>query len=213
MKKRILIALLAVLAAPASPAFADDSGTAVPAALTPAQKADIVLIQNYLNSLKNVTADFLQVDDAGGMLHGKMAISRPGKMRATYDPPDKDFVIADGDFVHIWNNDLKAQTNVEEGSSLAEFILRDPVKLSGDVTVTKFQTPPGLIDVTLEQTKDPAAGSLTLVFDNNPIELRQWKVVDAEGHMTGVTLDNMTKVANFPDNYFFFVAPTFDNPS
>jgi outer membrane lipoprotein-sorting protein len=130
-------------------------------------------------------------------------------MRVTYNPPNKDFIIADGSFVHIWNDDLKAQTNVEQGSSLAEFILRDPVKLSGDVTVTKIQHFPAKIEVTLVQNNDPGAGSLILVFEDNPLKLRQWKVIDAQGRLTGVTLENMSQGMTFPSNTFFFVPPNF----
>src|SRR5262249_14788164 len=79
---------------------------------------DLRRIEDYLNGLKNISAGFLQIDDAGGMMHGELAISRPGKMRVDYDPPSRNFIIADGDFVHIWNDDLQAQTNVAQGTSL-----------------------------------------------------------------------------------------------
>ncbi|MDE2029622.1 MAG: outer membrane lipoprotein carrier protein LolA [Alphaproteobacteria bacterium] len=204
-----VLALLVPLGASGAPSAA---GTATPTHLTPGAANDLHRIETYLNGLHNIEADFIQVDDSGGMLRGKIDISRPGKMRVTYAPPDKDFIIADGDFVHIWNSDLKAQTNVPQDSSLAEFILRDPIKLdSGDVTVTGMRHSPTLIAITLEQTKDPAAGSLTLIFEDHPLMLRQWRVTDAEGRTTGVTLQNVSTGVAFPPNTFFFVPPTFEN--
>ena len=199
MKKLVLI-LLALLCI-ARPAYAQN--------LTAADHRDIERIETYLNDLHSITADFLQVDDTGGMMHGKIAIQRPGKMRVTYDPPNKDFIVCDGDMVHIWNEDLKAQTNVEQGSSLAEFILRDPIKLAGDVTVTSFKRFPAKIEVTLAETKDPAAGSLTLVFEDYPLLLRQWKVLDPQGHLTGVNLENEREGVTFPASTFIFVPPNF----
>ena len=142
-------------------------------------------------------------------MRGVLAIARPGKMRVTYDAPSKDFIIADGDFVHIWNDDLQAQTNVEQGSSLAEFILRDPVRLSGDVTVTRLKHFPAKVEVTLVQTDDAGAGSLTLVFEDSPLRLRQWKVVDAQGRTTGVSLENMRDDVRFSTTTFTFVPPNF----
>jgi outer membrane lipoprotein-sorting protein len=177
--------------------------------LSARDKKDLSRIETYLNGLKNISADFLQVDDAGGMMRGQIAISRPGKMRVTYAPPSKDFIIADGSFVHIWNEDLKSQTNVEEGTSLAEFILRDPVKLNGDVAVTKIERRPAKIEVTLVQTNDPGAGSLTLVFEDKPLKLRQWKVIDPQGHATGVSLENVSDRAAFPDSTFIYTPPNF----
>jgi outer membrane lipoprotein-sorting protein len=206
MKKLLLILALSFV-----PFFAvqAEESSAIPAGISAQDRSDLARIETYLNGLKNLTADFLQVDDAGGMLRGEIAISRPGKMRVTYNPPDNDFIIADGSFVHIWDASLKAQTNVEQGSSLAEFILRDPVKLNGEVTVTKFKRFPAKLEVTLVQSNDPAAGSLTLVFEDRPMKLRQWKVIDAQGHSTGVNLENLSEGMAFPETTFIFVPPNF----
>jgi outer membrane lipoprotein-sorting protein len=206
MKKILLVFILSIV--PLFAARAADSSV-VPAYLSAQDKSDLGRIETYLNGLKNISADFLQVDDAGGIMRGEIAISRPGKMRVTYDPPNKDFIIADGDFVHIWDDQLQSQTNFEQGSSLAEFILRDPVRMSGDVTVTKLQHFPAKIEVTLVQSNDPGAGSLTLVFEDQPLKLRQWKVIDAQGHSTGVNLENMSEGMTFPAPTFVFVPPNF----
>ncbi|MFA4995180.1 MAG: outer membrane lipoprotein carrier protein LolA [Bdellovibrionales bacterium] len=215
MKKHLLALLLFCVSLSASaPVFAGEQAqTVAPVFLSVKDKKDLAKIENYLNGLKNVSADFLQVDDAGGMMRGQIAISRPGRMRVTYDAPSKDFIIADGGSVHIWNEDLQAQTNVDQDASLAHFILRDPVKLNDDVTITKMARFPAKIEVTLAQTSDPGAGSLTLVFSNKPFKLRQWKVIDPQGRSTGVSLENMSDRAAFPDSTFIFIPPNFDkNP-
>ena len=150
----LLLTLLVLLCG--TPALAKDSpSVAPPIELSAQDRSDIQRIETYLNGLHSISADFVQMDEQGGMMRGTIAIQRPGKMRVNYDPPNKDFIIADGSWVHIWNEDLKAQTNVEQGSSLAEFILRDPIKLSGDVTVTRFKHLPAKLEMTLVQTDDP----------------------------------------------------------
>jgi outer membrane lipoprotein-sorting protein len=119
---RILITLLfTALLACAGPALARDPAKSRVTAvhLSAEDQNDVARIESYLNGLHSISADFLQVDDQGGFMHGAIAIQRPGKMRVTYDAPSKDFIIADGSYVHIWNEDLKAQTNVDEDASLA----------------------------------------------------------------------------------------------
>jgi outer membrane lipoprotein-sorting protein len=207
MKKALLLLAALMLAFSAGPARA--APAPVRAALTQQDKSDLARIEDYLNRLKNISADFLQVDDAGGMMHGQLAISRPGKMRVDYDPPSKDFIIADGSTVHIWDSQLKAQTNIDQDSSLAQFILRDPVNLDGDVTVTKIQRFPAKIEVTLIENKDPGQGTLTLVFEDKPLKLRQWKVIDGQGRLTGVNLENMSEGAIFGESMFVFTSPNF----
>ena len=210
--KNIFLILALCLVPLFAPLSAHATDLAQPA-LSIKDQQDLQRIEDYLNNLKNISAGFLQIDGAGGMMHGELAIARPGKMRVDYDSPSKNFMIADGDFVHIWNDDLQSQTNVEQGTSLAEFILRDPVRMSGDVTVTKIKRFPAKIEVTLVQTNDPGAGSLTLVFEDRPLKLRQWKVVDPQGRTTGVNLENMSDDAKFPAGYFVFSPPNFNKKS
>ncbi|HUY69135.1 MAG TPA: outer membrane lipoprotein carrier protein LolA [Alphaproteobacteria bacterium] len=196
------------IAAPTPPP--DTEAEVLPAPdLTPQDRADIKRIQLYLNQLKSIKADFMQIDDHGGTMRGIIDIERPGRMRVTYAKPSGDFIVADGDFVHIWNADLQSQTNVPERASLADFILRDPIVLSGDVTITKFERKSSKMELTLTESKDPGAGSLTLVFEDHPLILRQWRVIDAEGHTTGVNLTDEQAGVDFPDSTFNFVPPTF----
>ena len=166
-------------------------------------------IEVYLNNLHSFSADFMQIDDQGGIMHGTIEVQRPGKMRVDYTDPEGDFIVADGSMVHIWNADLKSQTNVPEDSSLANFILRDPIRLSGDVVVTRFQRFPAKMELTLVTADDPASGSLTLIFEDNPLILRQWRVVDAQGRTTGVNLQNEQIDVTFPKKTFYFTPPSF----
>src|SRR5258708_6627453 len=127
MRRILLLCLIGLIALPV-PAFAKktlekDNVVVDPTLLSANDHADIARIEEYLNNMRSISADFLQIDDQGGTMHGTIAIQRPGKMRVNYAPPSKDFIVADGHTVHIWNDDLKEQTNLDEGSSLAEFIL------------------------------------------------------------------------------------------
>ena len=41
-------------------------------------KEDIMRIESYLNHLKSISADFIQVNDRGAIRYGVIAIERPG---------------------------------------------------------------------------------------------------------------------------------------
>jgi outer membrane lipoprotein-sorting protein len=81
--------------------------------------------------------------------------------------------------------------------------------LSGDVVLTKFQRFPAKIELTLVQTDDPGNGQLTLIFEDHPLQLRQWRVLDTQGRTTGVSLENMRQDVKFPSTTFTFVPPNF----
>jgi len=201
-----LLSIVFILFFATLPAFAAARSVA-PAQLSAEQRADLARIESYLNQLKSVSARFTQFNDAGEFRYGEIAIKRPGKMRVVYAPPENDFIVADGSFVHVWDAAMEQQTSMPIGSSVAEFMLRENIKLEGDVTVTRFERFPAKLEISLVSSKNPEEGELTLVFEDNPLKLRQWKVLDAQGRLTGVHLENAREGVEFDDNYFNFVPP------
>lgn len=205
----LTLSLLLCLAPPtwAEPTPAPTIDVPIAAKLSIKEKADVERIEVYLNDLKSVGAHFLQVSDSGNLRHGAISIQRPGKMRVVYDDPDKDFIVADGSRLNIWDDEMGQQTSLGLDEGLASFILRDNIKLSGDVIVTRFVRYPAKIEVSLVSVKDPHEGELTLIFEDTPLKLRQWRILDAQGHTTGVNLENAREGIEFPENTFVFVSP------
>lgn len=185
-----------------------------PAELSKKEQADVKRIETYLNTVNNVRADFMQVTDTGIARYGKIAMSRPGKMRVEYNAPDKDFIVADGSMVHMWDHEMENQTSVPVGDGIASFILRDPIKLtSKDVTITRYARYPAKIEISLVSTEKPNDGELTLVLEDKPLKLRQWKVLDPQGRVTGVSLQNAEEGVKFKSSTFVFVSPEFNKPN
>ena len=44
------------------------------------------------------------------------------------------------------------------------------------------------VRLTAVETKDPGSGSIALAFQDDPLELRRWSVLDAQGRTTSVAL-------------------------
>ena len=47
------------------------------------------------------------------------------------------------------------------------------------------------IAVTARDPGEPEAGEITMIFSNNPLELRQWVIRDGQGRTTTVALSEM----------------------
>jgi outer membrane lipoprotein-sorting protein len=58
------------------------------------------------------------------------------------------------------------------------------------------------------RTGSPDDGSLTLVFADNPLALRQWSVVDAQHQETRVTLFDVELGGTFDQKLFVFTPGT-----
>jgi outer membrane lipoprotein-sorting protein len=125
-------------------------------------------------------------------------------MRFEYDPPDPELMVAGFGLLVYHDPALDQTTNIPLSATPLGILLAQHVVLSGDVTVTDIQQNPGELDVTLIRTGKAAAGSLTLVFGTDPLELRQWKVVDAQDRETRVSLYDIAPGGPFPDSLFTY---------
>ena len=180
-----------------------------PAALSAQDQADLQRIERYLNDIRTLSARFEQFAQGGGTASGRAWIARPGRMRFEYDPPVPILLVANGTFVNYWDAELEQLTSVPVRSTPAWFLLRDEIRLSGDITVTRFERSPGVLRVTLVETSEPGAGSLTLVFSERPFDLRQWTVVDQQGKATTIVLSETRINGPVDQSLFQFVDPRF----
>jgi outer membrane lipoprotein-sorting protein len=162
-----------------------------PAPLAPQDTLELQRIAAYLNNIRTMTARFRQVANNGGQSSGHVWVARPGRMRFEYDPPTPIALLADATSVYYWDKELNQTSKYELRQTPAWFFLRDPISFGPDVVVTHFQRGPGTVQVTVVESARPEAGSLTLVFTDNPIALRQWTVVDQQGKTTHVTLSDL----------------------
>lgn len=180
---------------------------ASPVSLSAQDQAVVAKVEEYLNGITTLQSKFLQVAPNGRQATGTFYLWRPGRMRLEYDRPLKDFIVADGSFVFYWDGEMRQQSSAPIGSTLADFILRKNIRLSGDVTVTEVFQAPGVIEVSLLETKDPGKGTLTLVFEDRPFQLRKWRVLDAQGMTTEVALLNPRTDVTFDREMFYFKEP------
>lgn len=175
---------------------------------TAQDRADLKRIQDYLDGLRSMKARFLQIAPNGAISRGTAWLERPGRMRFEYDPPSPYLLVAGHGLLVFHDYSLEQTSNIPLSRTPLGILLANHVKLSGDVTVTGMQHLPGQIQVTLVRTDSPGEGSLTLVFSDNPLALRQWTVVDAQRQATRVTLYDVKRGGKFRSGLFEFTTPT-----
>jgi len=135
-------------------------------------------------------ASFQQVTESEGLAFGRIYLRRPGRLRVEYDPPSEILLIADGTLLSYYDAELNHIEQVPLKLSPMWFLLRNDVKLGGDVTVTTFKKAANAILIGLVQSDEPDAGSVMLELGDNPLELRQWTITDPAGTEVRVGLYN-----------------------
>ncbi len=171
-------------------------------AFSPQDKADIARVEAYLNGLKSLKAHFLQVAQDGAISEGTAWLQRPGRMRFQYDPPAPFLLIATHGELIFHDSALQQTSQIGLDRTPLGILLADTVELAGAVTVTGIQRLPGQLQMTLVRTQSPGDGSLTLMFADPPLTLRQWTVLDAQRRETHVTLYNAQLGGSFDPQLF-----------
>ncbi len=174
-----------------------------------AEKLPLATISKYLNGLTTVEADFTQVNSDGTISTGKIYINRPGRVRFEYGPPDSSLVIAGGQQVAIF--DAKSNQPPEQyplKRTPLNLILAEKVDLGRAKMVIGHTEDGTSTRVRAQDPEFPEYGSIELVFTADPVELRQWVIIDDLGAQTTVILGEMKKGGKLGARLFDITAET-----
>ena len=167
-------------------------------------QTDLKRVKNYLESIKTLKGNFLQIDSNGFTKSGKVFIARPGRLRFEYDPPDPILLIADGFYLIYIDKDLEQVSHVFLKNTPVSFLLKEHIQFKDEITVTNVERSPGVLQITVTKTDEPESGSITLLFSDNPILLKKWKVIDAQSVETTVNFSGLqTGIKLDPDLFIY----------
>lgn len=172
--------------------------------LTTSEKLEVAQAETYLNQIMSMKARFLQVNAEGQIAEGNVFMRRPGRMRFEYEPPAQILVIADGTWLILHDKELEETNRLPLYSTPISVLLKEKVKLSGDVTVISVERDPGITRINIIDTDEPEEGGITLVFETKPYQLRKWLVTDPQGNVTSVSLSDVERGVKFNPEIFTF---------
>ena len=167
--------------------------------------ADLTKIENYLNNIKTLEASFVQTASNGTVSEGMLYIAKPSKIRMEYPAPTSVLIVGNGDYVVFNDKELDQITNIDYDDIPATMILANNIKIDNEkLKVTDFYKDAGITSITLEDGNNKDVGPNTLVFNNQPFELKQWKIVDPQSVEVTLSLYNATEDKPLDDSLFKF---------
>ncbi len=165
-------------------------------------------VEDYLKGIRTMKANFLQSSSNGDSAQGSMAMARPGRMRLEYDPPSSVLVICNGKHIVYYDKSVDQVTYIDMDSVPATMILKDEISFSDkSIVVTKVAREPGSLEVTMAKKGDLESGNITLVFTVKPLQLKQWRVVDAQNITTTISLFDVKSSIVMSSDLFKFKRP------
>jgi outer membrane lipoprotein-sorting protein len=172
-------------------------------ALTEQQGALLDKVETYLNDMRNLKGEFTQVGPAGTISTGVFYISKPGKMRFEYAPPNPFLVVSDGRWVTVKNEAKNKADQYPVSATPLNLILAENVDLQS-AEVMSVEEKEGAVWVTIESKDKIVPGQLVLIYDLTQSTLQQWIVVDGQGRKTTVSIANVENTGS-PDPMLFKV--------
>jgi outer membrane lipoprotein-sorting protein len=160
---------------------------------------------DFLNTTRFMSADFVQIGPDGKRTEGLLVLQRPGKMLFRYKPPAKMEIVADGRSVAVRDQKLGTQDLYLIGQTPLKFLLSDHIDLAKDTRVKRVDIDGRAATVEIEDKATFGGKSdITLEFDPETFELKQWTVIDPQGFRTLVSLFALDLVTK-PDPQWFYV--------
>lgn len=161
--------------------------------LTKEEKEEIQRINMYLNAIRNLEGDFVQIGPDGGISEGRFYLKRPGRMRFAYKKPNPILVVADGFWIGISNSQLRTTDRFPIRATPIWALVEKKVDLLKNARIIEVNFEPELWTLTIEDSKKKTNGQLTLVFQGEKPVLKQWIVKDPQGLVTTVSLSNLVE--------------------
>jgi len=169
------------------------------------QSEDVKKVESYLNSVKTLSADFVQIASNGEKVEGHLYVEKPNKIRMEYKEPSDILIVGNGDYIVYYDKELEQITNIDYEDIPAALILANTVKIDGkELKVTDFAKDPGMTKIGLKYAKSGDLGPFTLVFANSPFELKQWKVITPQSLEVSLSLYNTVTDGKLNDELFKF---------
>ncbi len=179
----------------------------VSAELSVQDQDDIARIETYLNGVRTLAADFIQIAPDGAISRGRFYLKRPGRLRFEYEPPASVLVVADGTYVNYFDVELGQLSQIGVYSTPLGVVVAEQVKLEGRIAVTSVERGAAVVSLTTVDTEEPGRGTLTLIFSDRPLELRKWQIIDPQGLLTTIALDEVSINQDLDPELFVFRQP------
>ena len=160
---------------------------------------------DFLNTTRFMSADFVQIGPDGRRSEGLLVVQRPGHMLFRYKPPQKMEIVADGRSVAVRDQKLGTQDLYLIGQTPLKFLLSDHIDLAKDTKIKRVDIDGRAATIEIEDKATLGGKSdISLVFDPTTFELKQWTVIDPQGFRTLVSLFALDLVTK-PDPEWFYI--------
>jgi len=172
------------------------------------RKEAINALSNHFNAVPTMSGEFIQFGPTGEQTGGTFYIQRPGKIRFNYEDPSPIMVVSNGKTLGVRNKKLKTWSYFPLSKTPLSLLLAKTISIDSK-SIRSVETNSDITTVVMGDKNIFGDSQITLLFDPNSQDLRQWTIKDAQGKETSVMIFNVQKNIKIPKK--LFVVDTSDN--
>ena len=189
---------------------------AVPAVTIAAPSAELAQVQQHLQAVQTMTANFTQTDRGGKVLTGAVVLKRPGKVRFQYQKGVNLLIVGDGKALNLIDYDVKQESRWPIGNNPLSVLLNPNQDLARFARVLPAADKRVLL-VEAKDPKRPEFGTITMAFARVPgapagLTLQGWSTLDAQKNRSTIKLSNQRFNVPVAENNFRWVSPRRSGP-
>jgi|GEM_PF-7002913 len=176
--------------------------------------SDLPQLQNYLNSITTLEAEFKQESD-GAPRFGKLYISKPYNIKWDYTLPKKSLVLGSKNQFIYYDPRMDEVTYVPSSKVPGFFLADKNIEFGKNIDVLAHHKTEKIITIDLQDKVMKKSNIVVqLIFQRKPIQIMGLKVIDWSQQTEIIfTLNNLKVNSAMPEAVFAFKDPNFFKPN
>lgn len=165
--------------------------------------------EQFFAEMTSMQADFRQVDPEGNVASGKFWLKKPGKFRWQYEKGQNLLIVGNGKTIAYVDKDLNEATYVSAENTLAAFLARKKIALSGDIVLHEAFAEKHYAKILIGLRNKPDEGKLALYFSPDFKQLLSLEVLDSADYATQIVFDQTRYDVGVSEDLFIYQDPKF----
>tara|TARA_Y100001954_G_C15743003_1_gene569506 strand:+ start:411 stop:1010 length:600 start_codon:yes stop_codon:yes gene_type:complete len=157
-------------------------------------------ILNYLESFSSLSSEFIQINNNGDILSGKIFVSRPGKFRIEYEQIPL-VLISDSKRLASVNKDLKSINFHSTNKNPLSILLFKKLDMK-EVKILNLVEKENTLLVEISSDNFEDKGFVEILFETKPLKMKKWTVFKTDQTKTEVFFDNLFLNKSLPSRLF-----------
>jgi outer membrane lipoprotein-sorting protein len=146
-------------------------------------------IINYLEGFSSLESDFIQINNNGDILSGKILVLRPGKFRIEYNQIPL-LIISNRKKVAVINKQLKSIIFHALDDIPVGVLLFNKLSMR-DIKILKLIEKENRVSIDVVDSNFKDQGFVEILFETNPFNMRKWTIFKNDDSKTEVFFNNL----------------------